>query len=245
MNKGFIVLWRKFTETSFAKDPLAVALAIHILLKANHEDNNFTFNGQLQNLKRGQFIAGRKVLSINTGINESTIRLKLHLLQEVGFCTIKTTNRFSIITICNYSAYQDKKHKNDQLIHQPDANQLPTRCQPDANQLPQTTIQQHNNTTMKTNKVFSIPTLKNIQDYCLERKNGIDPVYFYDRNTATGWVDKNNIKYKDWKAVVRTWEKFNKKTITEPTVFMKPDPVQQQKVSDLIKETVKNLRIIN
>lgn len=66
--------------------------------------------------------------------------------------------------------------------------------------------------TTKPNKgvrrAFTPPTLEQIQVYCQERGNKVNPQYFYNRNTATGWVDKNGNKYKDWKAVIRTWESF-------------------------------------
>ena len=221
MNNGFIIIWRKFTETSFYKDSYAVALCLHLLLKANHEDRKFTFNGQEQNLKRGQFITGRKVLSIETGIHESTIRLKLDLLQKVGFCTIKSTNKFSIITICKYSDYQDKKEKKNQKNHQPSDSQLPTNYQPSDSQLPQTTIQQYNNdnnVTTKTNKVFTPPLLQDVEIYCKDRNNGIDPQTFIDFYQARGWKFKTGQPVKDWKACIRTWESRNKKpveTLTE------------------------------
>lgn len=31
------------------------------------------------------------------------------------------------------------------------------------------------------------PTREEIESYCRERKNGIDPDYFYDYYAATGW----------------------------------------------------------
>ena len=44
-----------------------------------------------------------------------------------------------------------------------------------------------------------------VEAYCLERGNGIDPVAFVDFYEAKGWcVGKTPMK--DWKAAVRTWE---------------------------------------
>lgn len=53
------------------------------------------------------------------------------------------------------------------------------------------------------------PSLEEVIDYCKERKNQIDPQYFFDKNNSIGWVDKNGRPYKDWKSVIRTWEKFD------------------------------------
>ncbi len=57
---------------------------------------------------------------------------------------------------------------------------------------------------------FIPPTVDEVRSYCDERKNGIDPQYFVDSNTAKGWViGKNKSPAKDWKAMIRTWEKTN------------------------------------
>ena len=55
-------------------------------------------------------------------------------------------------------------------------------------------------------KRFTPPTLEEVQAYCNERNNNVDPQHFIDYYTSNGWqVGKN--KMKDWKAAVRTWER--------------------------------------
>ena len=55
-------------------------------------------------------------------------------------------------------------------------------------------------------KRFTPPTLEEVQSYCIERNNNVDPQHFIDYYTSNGWqVGKN--KMKDWKAAVRTWER--------------------------------------
>lgn len=58
-------------------------------------------------------------------------------------------------------------------------------------------------------KSFTKPTLEEVKQYCLERKNNIDAETFIDFYESKGWYVGNS-KMKDWKASVRTWEK-NKK----------------------------------
>lgn len=65
-----------------------------------------------------------------------------------------------------------------------------------------------NNNINKENakRKFSKPTLEEINQYCLERNNGINAEAFYDFYESKDWyVGKN--KMKDWKACVRTWER--------------------------------------
>lgn len=54
-------------------------------------------------------------------------------------------------------------------------------------------------------KNFTRPTLQEVQEYCIERNNQIDPQRFLDYYSANGWMVGRN-KMKDWKAAVRTWE---------------------------------------
>jgi hypothetical protein len=64
-------------------------------------------------------------------------------------------------------------------------------------------------------KRFIKPTIQEIKDYCLERKNNVDANKFFNHYEANGWkVGKNAMK--DWKACVRTWEgnNFNNNTKT-------------------------------
>ena len=60
--------------------------------------------------------------------------------------------------------------------------------------------------TKRKVKRFVKPSLNEIQQYCLERKNEVDPHKFYNHYESNSWkVGKNPMK--DWKAAVRTWER--------------------------------------
>ena len=52
---------------------------------------------------------------------------------------------------------------------------------------------------------FLPPALDEVKQYCLERKNAVDPQKWFNHYTANGWMVGRN-KMKDWKAAVRTWE---------------------------------------
>ena len=58
---------------------------------------------------------------------------------------------------------------------------------------------------------FVPPTLQEVTDYCVSRKNGIDPESFIDYYTSNGWTIGKNKPMRDWKASVRTWERNKKK----------------------------------
>lgn len=74
-------------------------------------------------------------------------------------------------------------------------------------------------------KTFKKPTLEEIEEYCKERNNNIDPKAFLFYYETNGWVQgKNRKPIKNWKACIRTWEQRNKENI--PTWFDKEQDLQ-------------------
>jgi hypothetical protein len=58
---------------------------------------------------------------------------------------------------------------------------------------------------VKIPKGFIPPSLPEVQNYCQERKNSVNPEKWLNFYQSNGWkVGKNSMK--DWKAAVRTWE---------------------------------------
>jgi len=77
-----------------------------------------------------------------------------------------------------------------------------------------TKVYNNNNITYSNNKVrFKKPTIDEVKNYCVLRKNNIDAEAFIDFYESKNWfVGKN--KMKDWKACIRTWERRETKTTT-------------------------------
>ncbi len=59
------------------------------------------------------------------------------------------------------------------------------------------------------------PKIEWIKNYCLERKNNIDPNRFMNHYESNGWM-VGRTKMKDWQASVRTWEKKKEEINTPP-----------------------------
>ena len=58
----------------------------------------------------------------------------------------------------------------------------------------------------KSAKRFTPPTVDQVREYCMERRNMVDPQRFVDFYESKGWV-VGKARMKDWKAAVRTWER--------------------------------------
>lgn len=106
---GYIRLYRSFIKWEWFDVPNMVTVFIYCLLKANHKDKDW----RGITIKRGQFITSYETISKDTRLSVRSIRTcikKLILTQEL---TKQSTNRFTILTICKYDAYQDLKSSSD------------------------------------------------------------------------------------------------------------------------------------
>ena len=88
-------------------------------------------------------------------------------------------------------------------------------------------------------KRFVKPTLEQIKEYCLERKNNVDSERFFNYYEANGWVQgKSRKPIKDWKACIRTWEQTEKKK-DNPSWFnteVTKEEMTEEELEELRKE---------
>lgn len=106
MNNGYIQLHRKLLENPIFYKPALLQLFIYCLLKANHKANEFIFNNEMVKIQRGSFLTGRKILSSELKCKEATLYRRLQILKDFDYISIKTTNKYSVITVINYNKYQ-------------------------------------------------------------------------------------------------------------------------------------------
>jgi hypothetical protein len=106
MHRGYIKLWRKSIDADWLKNPKLWAFWCYCLIKASHKPRNAKVGFKSVPLEAGQFIFGRKQASKDLNIGEQTIRTCLSFLEKSGNLTIKSTNRFSIITVIKWEDYQ-------------------------------------------------------------------------------------------------------------------------------------------
>ena len=195
MSEGFITLHRSVQKHWIWQEPEALKFWVALLLQANWEAKTTMFNKRLITVERGQVVFGRKVWSERLKISEMKLRRYLEMLKAEGMINQQTTSRYSLITVLNYHEYQVN-------------NQQTTSKQPARNQQV-TTSKQVNKKTL--GEKFVPPTVPQVKEYCLERKNTVDPESFVDFYLSKNWMIGKN-KIKDWKACVRTWEKNRRDT---------------------------------
>ena len=106
MSQGWIITHRKLRESSFYKDSQAVHLWIHLLISANHKDAQIVRGNKVYEVKRGQLITGRKLLSSETGINESKLQRLLKVFEKCHMIEQQTNSVNRLVSIINYDQYQ-------------------------------------------------------------------------------------------------------------------------------------------
>ncbi len=113
MNQGYVKLWRKSLDAGWIKNHKLWAFWTYCLMKATHKEFDAIVGLQVVHLMPGQFIFGLRVASKETGLTVREIRTILDFLEKAGNLTRKTTNKFSVITIVNWSVYQSSENEND------------------------------------------------------------------------------------------------------------------------------------
>lgn len=125
MTEGWVKFHRKMVEWEWYNDLPAFKLFTHLILTANHQPQKW----RGRTVKAGQLITGRKSLSKKTGLTEQQIRTALDKLKSTNEITIKTTNRNTLISICNWETYQIINQQNNHLNNQQTTNKQPTNNQ--------------------------------------------------------------------------------------------------------------------
>jgi hypothetical protein len=119
-NSGWIKLYRKFLTWEWYTTPNMVHIFIYLLLSANHEKGKW----KGIEVERGQLVTGLLSIKKNTGVSVQSTRTCLERLKSTGEITIKSTNKYSIITVCNYESYQSMELLNNKQINNHTNKQL-------------------------------------------------------------------------------------------------------------------------
>lgn len=99
---AWVKIKKKIVEWEWYQNPKMLLIFINLIIHAVIEDKRL--NGIP--LKRGQVLTSRYRLKEQTGLSEQNIRTCLKRLEKSGEIILKTTNRYTVVTICNYNLYQ-------------------------------------------------------------------------------------------------------------------------------------------
>ena len=131
--EGWIKLHRQYLNWEWFDKPEMVQIFLYLLLKANCKDKQW--NGIT--IKPGQVVISRDKVCADIGITPQAFRTCVKRLISTNEITSESTNKYTIITICKYSDYQENKkcsnQQNNQQNNQPATNEQPANNQPTTN----------------------------------------------------------------------------------------------------------------
>jgi len=240
---GFIVLHRKMLEWEWYSDPKTVTVWLYLLLKANWKPNRW----RGIEIGRGQTLETLSGIAKATGLSVRSVRTALEHLKSTNEVTTKSTGYGTLISITQYSKYQDLPDDIDKPIDKRIDN-LPTNDR-------QTTDNTRTNITKRTkitnikesverkeNETSFPPTLADIESFVSENDLVVDPKYFFDYYESAGWKS-------DWKARLRRWDKEDREKQSQPpkqqtgAVVPMPSYMQKQKEEMLAsQETIDRIK---
>lgn len=120
--KGFALIHRQFMDSRLYRDSQAVHLWLHLILKANHTDEEVNTDIGMMIVRRGQMITGRPTLVSETFIPDNKVKSLLRTFESKGMINIESKGRkFSLISIVKYDDFQSQNCPTD-VQRMPNAN---------------------------------------------------------------------------------------------------------------------------
>jgi uncharacterized phage protein (TIGR02220 family) len=168
---GWVKLHRDIESWEWIDDPFIYWVFTRMILMANHDDRRW----QGVDIKRGSFVTSSDNLALKFRCGRQKMRTALDKLKSTNEITIKTTQKYSVISIVNYEKYNGDNQLDNQQI---------TNKQPTVNQQITTTKELNNSKNKRNNNTMPVsPDVLAV----LELMNSI----LGTRYTAS----KNNVKF--------------------------------------------------
>ena len=128
--EGWIKFHRKILKWEWWEDIICYRLFSYFLLMANAADQRW----RGYEVKRGSFVTSSQRIEQDTKLTTQQVRTAMEHLKSTGEITCKTTNKFTMITVCNYERYQGvampqqqaNQQANQQTGNKPTTNEQQT-----------------------------------------------------------------------------------------------------------------------
>jgi predicted phage replisome organizer len=153
-----------------------------------------------------------KMLSVVTNTNIDIVRSAIKIFTELGLMDLFDDKTIYLTETQKMLGESSSTHRVQAFRERQKALQIET--QGNVNETLHETeieieidkeIEKEKSPNGDTKKRFAKPSVEEVNAYCQERKNKVDPQMFVDFYEAKGWMIGKN-KMINWKAAVRTWE---------------------------------------
>ena len=195
--KGFTKIDNSMIDTALPSMD-GTAIKVYIVL-ARHTDSS------------GACWPSQPTIASKAGLQDRAVRYAIKRLSEAGLVLVEPqSGRPTVYRLLTPAPpCRPANEGAAPLCHPPrhdDAGTPAPRCQKPRHHgaAEQDIGTRHKNKTRA--HTFAKPSLEEVQVFCRERSNHVDPQRFLDYYESNGWkVGRNAMK--DWRAAVRTWER--------------------------------------
>lgn len=116
---GFVFLFRDIENHWVWKDGRMAHRWMDLIIQAQWENKTVYFDGVRVDLKRGQLITTTRLLMGRWRTNPRIVLKSLEIFENDKMIRCKKTTEMTIITICNYDAYQSILAEKNPPVHSP------------------------------------------------------------------------------------------------------------------------------
>lgn len=260
---GWIKLYRKLLHSPIFTSEKGLKVWVWCLLKASHEGYEQYVGRSLVVLQPGQFVFGRKAAGGELRMKPTTIHMWIQILQNDSYIDIKTSNKYSVISINNWNDYQgtdtttDTQPDNRRKTKNP-SGRSSTKIDTTTDTNNQTEIEEPLTAELATNGKQT-DTNKNVKEiniyssqkcltdalcsevasqYLVAEKSVRDL-----RDDLIGYCKSKGKTYKDYKATLQNWvrKSIKDRKIFRETSFASSAPILEE-ISE--EERQKNIQLL-
>lgn len=206
MSIGWVKLHRKLLKSRVFANEGLLRVWIYCLCRANHEVNYVpikTGKGETEvQVNPGDFVFGRNTVASDLNMNPSTLYKRMKKLEEMDNINMQSNSQYSVVSICNWEAYQNPEYEKEQPKEQAGNNQVTGREQPSNTD---------NNVNNDKNDKNIPPTRAQVEEYFSSRGDMIlddvsrEAENFINHYEERDWQNSSGKKITAWKRQAATW----------------------------------------
>lgn len=217
---GFVRDYRSTLDWEWFTDVNTAHLWEYIRLRVNYEPSRF----RGMEIKRGQMLESIDTMAKRTGLTYSQVRTALKHLKKTGEVACTVTRYGMLISAVKYDDFQTmNRHLDTQLDtdvtrrSQGDDTEIATY-----KEIKEIKEEKERKEDAGASPAKAPPTAAEVKSYADSIGYEIDADRFCDYYTENGWVKKDGMPIRDWRATVRSWQRRDKKKEEEEKKNEKP-----------------------
>lgn len=188
--RTYIKLFHNILDWGWYNDTNTFRVFLHILLRANYKDSEY----KGVKIPAGACVFGYNAWAKELGLSVRQVRTAITHLKSTGEVTIKTTSKFSVVSLVKWEFWQIEEGRATSKT----TSRATSKRQASDKQA----------TTSKDSKnIYTTPTIDMVREYVAENKMIIDPDYFFRYYETAKWKDNKGKPIRNWKLKALNWNR--------------------------------------